>query len=182
MPPAELGSELPASNVARLDAVMPQHIGGFTLIDRRLLPGSAGDMAYRFRDSALMNVSVFVYPADYPGAVMTGGPRQRVAHEGGLFLELLPTQVRRGVYDSFEPLVARPDSIIVGELVVPGFVSGARIRRKSTTAMEVQFLHLIGGDYVKLRAMLPESWSAAALQSLDSIIVARLVGAWLVRP
>ena len=164
-----------ASNIAGLDSAMPAQVGAFTLVARRPVPGAAGDMAYRYRDASPANISVYVYSASYPGVDASGGPRERVAREGLLLLDVMPIQTRRGVYDSFEPLVSRADSLQVGNVVVPGYLTGVRVHRRSVTAQELQFLHLVGGDFVKLRATVPEDYSIATLRSLDSGIVARLV-------
>lgn len=163
------------SNIAGLDSAMPAQVGPFTLTARHPVPGAAGDMAYRYRDASPANISVYLYSAHYPGVDASGGPRERVAREGILLLEVMPIQTRRGVYDSFEPLVSRADSLQLGAVIVPGYLTGVRVHRRSVTAQELQFLHLVGGDFVKLRATVPEDYSIAALRSLDSEIVARLV-------
>jgi hypothetical protein len=162
------------SNVARLDSAMPERVDAFSLQSRRRLPG-VKDMAYRYSDGSVANVSVYLYPVSYPGADVGGDARQQVAREGMVFLQVLPIQVSRGVYDSFEPLASRPDSFIVDGAAIPGYLTEVRVRRGASAAHELQFLHLIGGDYVKLRATVPESWPTASLRSLDSGIVARLV-------
>ena len=163
------------SNIAGLDSAVPKRVGEFQLVDRHRVPGAAGDMAYRYRDASPANVSLYIYPIDYPGAESSGGPRERVAHEGGLLLQLMPIQVQRHVYDSFEPLVSRPDSLVVRGMLIPGYVTGVRVHRGAATVHELQLLHLVGGDFVKLRATIPEDYSIATLRALDSGIVAALV-------
>ena len=174
-PGQTLTPSAPASNIAGLDSAMPTQVGAFTLVARRPVAGTAGDMSYRYRDASPANISVYLYSASYPGVDASGGPRERVAREGVLLLDVMPIQTRRGVYDSFEPVVSRADSLQVGDVVVPGYLTGVRVHRRSVTAQELQFLHLVGGDFVKLRATVPEDYSIATLRSLDSAIVARLV-------
>jgi hypothetical protein len=163
-----------ASNLTRLDSAMPARVDAFVLVDRRGFP-DVTDRAYHYQDGSPGNVSVFLYSVNRPGAPSSGSARERVVHEAALFLEILPIQVKRGVYDSFEPLVSRPDSFVIGGMTVPGYLTEARVHRRTATARELQFLHLIGGDYVKLRATVPESRPVATIRSLDSGIVARLV-------
>jgi hypothetical protein len=162
------------SNVARLDSAMPERVGAFSLQSRRRWPGIS-DIGYHYVDGSVANVSVYLYPVNGPGARDSGDARARVAREGVLLLDVLPIQVRRGIYDSFEPLVSRPDSFMVDGVAVPGYLIEARVHRGASAAHELQFLHLIGGDYVKLRATVPESWPIAPFRSLDSNIVVRLV-------
>ena len=163
------------SNVPALDSVMPAQIGRFALVERGNVQGTDGHRNYRYRDSSAARVSVYLYRASGDGTEAARDPRGRVAREGSIFLrDILPIQVRRGIYDSFEVLISREDSATVDGSVVRTFVTGARVHRRGETANEMQYVHLIGGDFVKVRATLPVAWPISVLQSFDSVLVQRL--------
>ena len=165
---------VPASSLAALDSAMPEQLGGFARTEHRRLSPGQSDLIHRFRDTGGMMISVYLYPTDYPGSESKGDARTRVDHEGRLFLEVMPIQVRRGIYDAFEPLMARQDSAVVDGRVIPAFTSGVRVRRRGATMHEIQSLHLVGGDFVKLRSTITDLSALAALQAFDSALVQRL--------
>jgi hypothetical protein len=168
-------STLPASDIARFARAMPARIDAFSLADREVMRGGNGDMIFRYRDTSSVNLSVIVYPAESPERRDTGTPRERVDHEGHLFLEILPIQVQRGLYQSYETLVAHPDSLTPG-VVVPGYFVAARVQHRGRTYYELQHLHLIGGDFVKVRATIVEAgWPRADVERFDSTLVETLI-------
>jgi hypothetical protein len=165
--------EVPASDIPRLDRAMPAQIDAFHRTEREVMTNAVG-MIFRFRDTSSAILSVILYPATASDRGTVGTARARVDGEGRAFLEVLPLQVRRGVYESFEPLLARADSLSTGG-GVPGYTVTARVRRRGRTYYELQHVHLIGGDFVKVRATVAEpGWPRPDLEHFDSTLVTAL--------
>jgi hypothetical protein len=166
---------IPPSDIARLESRMPQRINGFALTAHEHVRGSATDVIYRYRDSSVANVSVIMYPVEYSGNEFTGSAGDRVDHEGSLFAQVLPIQQSRGMLESFRLLSQQRDSIASGRSWIPGHTTIATTVRRGETSYELQFLHVIQGDYVKVRISVPEQpWPRRDLAAFDSVLVTTL--------
>jgi hypothetical protein len=166
---------IPPSDIARLEARMPQRVGGFALTAHDRVRGSATDVIYRYRDSSVANVSVIMYPVEYSGNEFTGSTRDRVDREGSLFAQVLPIQQSRGMLDSFQLLSQQQDSVPTERSWIPGHTTIATTVRKGEKSYELQFLHVIQGDYVKVRISVPEQpWPRHDLVVFDSLLVSKL--------
>jgi hypothetical protein len=165
-------SRAPASELSRLDGLMPEKVGPFSRVAREVMRGGGGDMIFRFRDTSAVNLSVIVYPVRRTGDEGVLSSDARVRHEGALFAETLPVMKDRRWIESFQIILQRPDSLIVDQTVIPGFVTAASTRQRGRAYYELQFLHLIRGDYVKVRATVPEPlWPREDLAAFDSSLI-----------
>jgi hypothetical protein len=157
---------------AQHEAVSP-HRFALTAHDR--VRGSATDVIYRFRDSSVANVSMTMYPGEYSGNEFTASPRDRVAREGSLFAQVLPIQQSRGILDSFQLLSQQRDSTPTERSWIPGHTTIATTVRKGEKSYDLQFLHVIQGDYVKVRISVPEQpWPGHDVVAFDAVLVTTL--------
>jgi hypothetical protein len=169
----------PSSAPTATVRAVPTQVGAYRLVEQRRLqapPGvSDAGMVYRFRDTSAVYLSVFVYPVSPEAAQRNADPAAQVRAEGEKFLEILPIQAQRGIYTSYHVLATRPDSVTVGSLTVPGHMAAASTLRRGQREVELQYVHLIGNTFVKVRATVPDgSWPRADLPTVISQLVSSL--------
>ena len=166
---------LPASDVKGLEARMPARLGVFAQSAHEAIRGTDTEVIYRYRGGSTTILSVIVYPLQHGGSDVTGDAAQRLQHEGPLFAQTLAYQASRGAIESWRLLSQRTDSIAAGESWIPTHVTIATSTRKGQTSYELQFLHTIRGNYVKVRVSVQEqSWPRSDLAAFDSSLVAAL--------
>ena len=155
---------------------MPKQIGAFRMIERHEMQPSGTGTMHRFRDSTAVNLSVILYDATSRRDERGADPRALVENEGRLFAEVLEIQLRRRVYRSYAPIVARYDSVVVGQGIVPGFfVAASAIHPGGRKSYEVQYMFLIGDMFVKVRVTIPEeNWPRPDLESFVNSLVTTL--------
>jgi hypothetical protein len=151
---------------------MPEQVGKFRMIKREALRPAGTGTIYRFRDSSKVNLSVILYDVTADAIRDVPDPVARVQHEGSVFLQVLSIQRSRGIYSAYTIIVARPDSIIVGQRVIPGFLAAASVLRAGRKSYELEYLHMIDNMFVKTRVSIPElEWPRIDLTSFVESLV-----------
>lgn len=163
----------PAGNPVSPASAMPTELGQFRLTEQRTL-GDGGRL-YRYRDTSTVFLTVFRYPITAAAAQRSLDPAARARWEGENFLRLLPIQQQRGIYTTYQLVVSRPDSVRVASRIVPGHMLAVSTLRRAQPEYELQYVYLLGDDFVKVRATIPAAkWPRADLPELVSALVTRL--------
>lgn len=173
--PPSVAASIPGASLPLLESRMPARVGAFALNAHERIAGTSSDAIYRYRDSVSTNLSVILYSTSYAGSDATGSPRNRVDHEGSLFAMTLPIQQNRRAIESWRLLSQRSDSMLVAGTWIPGHVTVASTTRMGRASYELQFLHIVQGNYVKVRISVPEQgWPRNDLAAFDSALVTSL--------
>ena len=152
------GPKKPASLVAPAGSGIPTTLHGFRLVETKQIPDyDGGGQLYRFTDGTSALLTVFVYPI--PTDVQQGDSANWVLLEGAKFEQVLPIQVERGRYDTYQMAFAEPEPVVSQGDTIRGHVAAAGTRSGQSISMQLQYLYLIKGQFVKVRATLPgDSW------------------------
>ena len=140
---------------------IPTSLHGFRLIKTEQIPErDGGGQLYRFSDETPVQLTVFLYAI--PSDVQQGDSTNWVLLEGAKFEQVLPIQVERGRYDTYQMAFAQPEPVVSEGDTIPGHVAAAGTRSGQTISMQLQYLYLIRGQFLKVRATLPgDSWQRA---------------------
>jgi hypothetical protein len=139
-----------------LYARIPSEIEGFKLTAREAVSGAPTDSAFRFRDGSQTNLTVFVY--DVAADVKVEADSQKwTPREGEKFKAVQEIQKSRGRITAFRVAFsdttrfpAGAHSILEHRIAIPvRFPNDA-------VAVEFEYLYLIDGKFVKVRATVPE--------------------------
>ena len=95
--------------------------------------------------------------------------------EGGKFAQVMPIQVQRGRYDAYEMAFADPQPVVTGRDTIPGFVAGAATRTRGEVSLQMEYLYLVHGQFLKVRATMPHTDWQQARVALFAQDLARLV-------
>ena len=165
----------PAADVSTLAARLPAHIGVFEQFAHEGIRGSDTDIIYRYRDGSKTVLSVILYPVKAGENGAATDAAGSVRQEGLLFGQVLAYQASHGMIESSRLLSQRDDSIAVGASWIPTHVTVATTTRRGAMSYEIQYLHAIRGDFVKMRVTVPESlWPRNDLAAFDSALVVAL--------
>jgi len=134
---------------------IPSELGPFKLTERSVVRGAPSDSIFRFRDTTRTTLSVIVY--DVSSDVKVDADSQKwTVREGEKFARVEEIQKQRGVLADYR--VAESDStrftvdrlsILEHEIAVPARFANGQI------AVEFQYLYLIAGRFLKVRATVP---------------------------
>ena len=120
-----------------------------------------GGQLYRFNDRSAAWVTVFVYPIP-EDVKQTGDSAEWVVVEGEKFARVLPVLVQRGQYQAYEMAFADPEPVVAGSDTIPGFAAAAVTRSGGDVSVQLEYIYLVRGRFVKVRATLPENgWQQA---------------------
>lgn len=154
VPASQPGS--PAAARVRLYERIPEQIGAFKLTQRATVRGLRTDSLFRYRDGSRTLLTVIIY--DVPEDIRTHPDTQQWTHrEGEKFKHVQEIQVRRGFLRGYQlafsdttRFTVGPRSFLQHSVATPvRFANGA-------VAVEMQFLYLIDGKFVKVRGTVPE--------------------------
>lgn len=174
-PGAERATQATAAVTGNLYASIPAAVGDFKLMERAAVSEAPADSLFRYSDGSRTNLTVFIY--DVPDEVKVDNDAQKwTAREGEKFREIQEVQKRRGRIADYQ--VAFSDttrqtrgahSILEHRIATPvRFPNGA-------IAVDFQFLYLIGGKFVKVRATVPEQgWEQTNVPSFARELALRL--------
>ena len=141
---------------------IPTVLRGYRMTTSEPIPErDGGGTLYRFNDGSGAYLTVFIYPV--PDDVkQTDDSGQWVIVEGRKFVQVMPIQVQRGRYDAYEMAFADPEPVIVGRDTIPGFAAAAVTRSRGVVSVQLEYLYLVRGQFLKVRATLPqENWQKA---------------------
>ncbi len=129
----------------------PAQLRGYVLFQVDSLSG--GSVAHRYSHESGTRVTVFIYPAGQTSEV--SATESLVQQESEKFILALPVGVQRGWYDNFTVAFSEPDSVQAGNLRISGRGVGAATRKGDRMAIELQYLYLVSGSFIKVRATVP---------------------------
>ncbi|MGH7531614.1 MAG: hypothetical protein ACREMN_14630 [Gemmatimonadales bacterium] len=156
----------------KADLTVPTRVGDYRLTERDTIAQEhGGGHVYRFSDGSATRLTVFVYriPAD----VQEGPDSAAWVHrESEKFTRVLPIQVERGVYEAYEVAFAHAEPDVRGADTIPGHVVGAGTRRGGEVFVELQYLYLVRGRFVKVRATIPsDRWQETTVPNFAKALV-----------
>jgi hypothetical protein len=145
------------SPVVNVYAGIPSEIGAFKLTERTAVRGLATDSIFRYRDGSRTILSVIIY--NVPDGVRVDADSQKwTAREGDKFKRVQDLYVSRGqlaaytvAFSDTTRFPAAGHNILEHSIATPvRFPNGA-------IAVELQYLYLIGGKFIKVRATIPQA-------------------------
>ena len=160
---------------ANLYPRIPPEIGSFKMTARTTVRGLPTDSLFRFRDSSRTILTVIVY--DVAEDVMIEGDSQKwTAREGEKFKEVQDIRVRRGQIAAYVLSVSDTTRFSVGERSLLEHFVAAPVRfPNGAISVEMQYLYLIGGKFVKVRATIPEQgWQQSRVPSFARELARRM--------
>jgi hypothetical protein len=136
-------------------SAIPAELGRYKLIDRHGVEGAAGDSAYRFTDGSATHVTVFVYAI--PRDVQVSPDSQSwTTLEGKKFQEVQPLLVERGMIGAYQLAFANNNDLTIGNRTVNEHATAIVIRSRGQVAVDFQYLYLVAGRFLKVRATVPQ--------------------------
>ncbi len=148
----------PASAAAppTADLPVPARLQGYTLRGSEPVGESYPGTVYHFGNGSDTDVGVIVYPVTREAR--RGSDAQHwVTHEGELFQQVLPDEVQRGWIEGYHVVRIAPAPVTSRTLTIPGHVTTVVTRRPAGDVwVEFQYLYMIRGSFLKVRASVPE--------------------------
>jgi hypothetical protein len=135
---------------------VPTRVGRYTLQPPDSAAAAAsGDTPYHFSDGSSTRVTVFVYAV--PADVQEGEvPQAWATAEGAKFVQVLRIGVERGWYEDFQVAFSEPQPVVRDTLGIPGHAVAAATRSRGGVRVELEYLYLVRGRFLKVRATVPE--------------------------
>ncbi|MEX1186227.1 MAG: hypothetical protein WEA80_06530 [Gemmatimonadaceae bacterium] len=173
--PAGVRSSVSPAPIANVHARVPAQVGEFKLTERAAVGGAPADSLYRFRDSSRTNLTVFIYEIAADVRVEADS-QQWTAREGGKFKEIQDIRVARGQIAEYVLAFSDTTRIAVGEHNILEHRMATPVRFPSgAVAVDMQFLYLVGGKFIKVRATIPEQgWEQTRVPSFARELALRL--------
>lgn len=154
----KVGAAPVAASTPSPHARIPNALAGFRLTERAPIRGMEPDSLYRFRDSTRANVTVFVYSV--PPDVSADGDAQRwTVREGEKFRASQDVRRSRRQIVAYELVISDTTRLEGNRAILEHrSVSPTRYPGGAVT-VEMQYLYLIDGRFVKVRATVPaQGW------------------------
>lgn len=166
----------PATPNPSPDAGIPTSLRGYRLTaSDTIAETDGGGRLYRFNDGSATYITVFLYPVPADVKVATDSA-QWVVTEGEKWARVLPIFVQRGRYDAFEMAFANPEPVVVELDTIPGFAAAAVTRSTGAVSVQLQYLYLVRGQFLKVRATLPQDeWQQAPVPLFAQDLVRALL-------
>ena len=164
-----------AAPAPSLYAHIPAEIGDFKLTERSVVRGLPTDSLFRYRDSSRSILTVIIY--DVPAEVRVDADSQQWTYrEGERFKLIQDIQRQRGRLRDYELAFSDTLRLQVG---AQSFVQHAIATRgtyaSGAKAVDMQYLYLIGGKFVKVRATIPgQEWQQTQIPTFARELAVRL--------
>jgi hypothetical protein len=171
-PAAAAGTSAQAVN---LYARIPAEIGAFKLTERTAVRGLPTDSLFRFSDGSPTILTVIIY--DVADDVRVDADSQQwTAREGEKFKAVQDIRASRGQIAAYELAFSDTTRIAAGERTTLEHSIAAPVRfPNGAIAVEMQYLYLIGGKFVKVRATIPEKgWEQTQVPAFARELALRL--------
>ena len=156
---------------------MPDEIGAFKLTERTTVRGLPSDSLYRFRDGSPTILTVIIY--DVGSDVRADPDSQKwTMREGEKFKAVQDIRVSRGQIRAYQLALSDTTRFSAGgqKLLEHAIVTPIRFPN-GTIAVDMQYLYLISGKFVKVRATLPEQgWQQTQVPSFARDLARRMAG------
>ena len=156
----------------------PDTLEGFRFTATDSIPvRDGGGRLYRYSGRPGEYLTVFVYPI--PEDVKAAPDSvQWVVMEGRKFGLVMPVQVQRGRYDAYEIAFENPHPVVAGRDTIPGFVAGVATRTRGAVELQMEYLYLVHGRFLKIRATMPEKgWQETRVALFAEELARRAHGA-----
>lgn len=178
-PPAPKVAATPATAApaTSLYSRIPGQIGAFRLTERASVRGLPTDSLFRFRDGSPAILTVIIY--DVSADVKVGDdPQKWTQREGEKFRLVQDIRVRQGQLGAYQlafsdttRIAAGGQHILEHSIVTPIRFPSGRL------AVDMQYLYLISGKFVKVRATIPEQgWQQTQVPAFARELMMRLAG------
>jgi hypothetical protein len=179
--PAAVPPSAPAVNLyapaVNLFARIPAQIGAFKLTERAAVRGAPADSLFRYKDGSPANLSVFIYDAD-ADRQNDADPQLRTAREGEKFKAVQDILMSRGQIAAHRVAFSDTTRLTVGTGTLLEHAIGLGTRHPNgAITVELQYLYLIGGKFVKVRATIPEKgWEQANVPQFARELALHMAG------
>ena len=173
--PAAVPPSAPAVN---LFARIPAQIGAFKLTQRAAVSGAPADSLFRYKDGSPTNLTVFIYDADADGHPDLDAPT-RTAREGEKFKAVQDILMSRGQISAHQMAFSDTTRVTVGQSTILEHAVAMPTRYPDgAITVEMQYLYLIGGKFLKVRATVPEKgWQETQVPQFARELALRMAGA-----
>lgn len=176
--PAATPSPTPATAASSTSPApaMPRMVGRYVRIADETVRDAPTDSLFRFTDSLKTRVSVIRYPVrDYN---RVGADSQAwTARAGESFREVQPVLVRQGVIQSFEVIFSEAKPVTLGARTLTEHSAAVVTRSRGVSMVELQYLYLVRGKFLKIRASVPEDrWETSGIPEFARNLAAHLLG------
>ncbi|CAN5892232.1 hypothetical protein BH11GEM2_BH11GEM2_00960 [soil metagenome] len=154
---------------------MPDKVGAFKVTERMGIRGFPTDSLFRFRDSSKTNLSVIIY--DIPADVRVDSDSQKwTLREGEKFKAVQDVLKSRGQIAAYT--LAFSDTIrftVDARGILEHSIAGSVRFPNGAIAVELQYLYLIGGKFVKVRGTIPaQGWQQTRAPSFARELAVRM--------
>ncbi len=174
--PAPSGAaHVPAATAGKLYANIPAQLGAFRLTERTTIRGLPTDSLFRFSDGSRTILTVIVY--DVAADVRSGSdPQQWTAREGEKFKAVQDVRLSRGNIRGYELAYADTIRFTADAREILEHATAVTVRfPNGDIAIDMQYLYLIGGKFVKVRATIPErGWQQTRVPSFARELAHRM--------
>jgi hypothetical protein len=157
---------------------IPSEIEGFKLTQRDAVTGAPTDSAFRFRDGSPTILTVFVYGVDADVKV-DADSQKWTPREGEKFKAVQEIQRSRGRISAFTVAFSDTTRFAAGERSILEHSIAIPVRfPNGVVAVEFEYLYLIDGKFVKVRASVPEEgWQKTHVPLFARALATRMAGA-----
>ena len=162
---------------------IPAQIGAFRLTQRAVVGGLPTDSLFRYRDGSPTILTVIIY--DVPGAIRVDADSQQwTRREGEKFRQIQDIQVQRGRIGAYEVAFSDTARFRVGPASLVEHSIATPVRYPNgVIAVDMQYLYLIGGKFVKVRATIPgNGWEQTRVPAFARELATRLASGIQTRP
>ena len=159
----------------KLYSRVPTEIGAFKLTERTAVTGAPSDSLFRFSDGSRTILSVFIY--DVADDVKSDpDPQKWTVYEGNKFEAVQKIRVRRGDIASYVLAFSDTTRFPAGaDTILENFIAMPVRQRNGAVTVDMQFLYLIDGKFVKVRATIPEAgWEQTEVPSFARELAVRM--------
>jgi hypothetical protein len=172
--PAAVPPSAPAVN---LSARIPAQIGTFKLTERAAVRGAPADSLFRYKDGSPTNLSVFIYDAD-ADSQNDADPQLRTVREGEKFKAVQDILMSHGQIVAHQLAFSDTTRLRVGASTILEHAVAMPTRYPNgSITVEMQYLYLIGGKFVKVRATVPEKgWEQAHVPQFARELALHMAG------
>lgn len=166
-----------ASAPANFYARIPGQIAAYRLTERATVTGMPSDSLFRFSDGSRTTVTVIIYTIS-DDVKVDADSQKWTAREGDKFKEVQRIRASRGQIADF--VVAFADTSrekVPGFAVLEHWIASPTKYPNGAITIEMQFLYLIGGKFVKVRATVPEQgWQQTTVDDFARELARRVSG------
>ena len=170
-------SPLTSASRSNLYVRIPAEIGAFKLTERAAVSSGPTDSLFRFSDGSRTILTVFVYDAT-ADVKSDADPQKWTAAEGEKFKAVQDIRVSRGAISSYAVAFSDTTRFAVGTHNILEHAIAIPIRfPNGSIAVDMQYLYLIDGKFVKVRATIPQAgWQQTKVPSFAREVARRLAG------